>query len=125
MKDVKFRGWNGKGMVHNLIVSYDGSSAMWLDAGIEENGADDWAFSGLMQFVGLVDKDGTNIYAGDVLKLLGYFGTVTSNRSCFGITDIGSQSFTPFFELVGNELEVVGNIYENPGMMLRRRKDDV
>ena len=85
------------------------------------------------QFTGLLDKNGREIYEGDIVELqeLGHNGTPSSAKhlceifvkqpanSCWffharplPVDESGRQ-----FSLYNNQYEVVGNIYENPELL--------
>lgn len=83
----------------------------------------------IMQYTGLKDKNGKEIYEGDILsfrklkyKVFGVAGGFAIN-SC---QDDISKEHTPFFECIGDvqnasyieqNCEVIGNIYENPELL--------
>jgi len=83
----------------------------------------------LMQYTGLKDKNGKEIYEGDIIDLLHpcwsniaevkYF----ENEACFGIESLekinkGSRkSFLHIFQEPYLKLEVLGNIYENKDLL--------
>jgi uncharacterized phage protein (TIGR01671 family) len=78
----------------------------------------------IMQFTGLKDKNGKEIYEGDVLSA--FYGTQLTEvywNSKFGLYEIVLQISgvtVPSGELLGNHLsviEVIGNIYENPELL--------
>ncbi|WP_457641413.1 YopX family protein [Persephonella sp.] len=74
----------------------------------------------LVQFTGLKDKNCKEVFEGDIVKdNTGQLFVVEwdNNFACFRLghkylTDFGNPSF-----FVGNELEVIGNIYTNPELL--------
>lgn len=126
MREIKFRAWNGKHMIdasYGDWVSFDGIA--WTQASIgydtpntEIEKAKDYI---LMQFTGLLDKNGKEIYEGDII-------TDTANKinsrewnAEVVWSDIGFSlsechpTERSLWELAERgRLEVIGNIYENP-----------
>jgi len=72
----------------------------------------------IMQYTGLKDKNGKDIYEGDILNhnYENYKGKVWFSDGCFftGCEGFGSQTIN---ELDTEWVEVIGNIYENPGLI--------
>ncbi len=69
----------------------------------------------LMQFTGLKDKNGKEIYEGDIVKApyndLCEYHEVSYNSGCYFV---GVEILSSFHE---EDLEVIGNIYENPELL--------
>ena len=77
----------------------------------------------LMQFTGLTDNNGVEIYEGDVLTGIdGYGDKVWLNspvifaKSAFCL-DKGARRPRPIYAIDGVSWEVTGNIYENPELL--------
>lgn len=75
----------------------------------------------LMQFTGLLDKNGKEIYEGDILKvrkeLVGMFPVNDLENDFNIVCKYRGASFYPL-ELVGeNSVEIIGNIYQNNDLL--------
>ena len=80
----------------------------------------------LMQYTGLKDKNGIEIYEGDIVGYLSMIGEAVDKHSKgaeIRIVEFKEGGFYPFsiarWECVPEscEIEVIGNIYENPELM--------
>ncbi|HEM5420057.1 YopX family protein [Streptococcus suis] len=118
----KYRAWFGSEMYDKPVV-YDGE--LYLDWRDFENGK---THNGaiLMQSTGLVDKNGKEIFEGDVVLENGWrkvavsFGTQEIEEN-FGDKRI-FQGFNLYLgggypEAVMSKHEIIGNIYENPELV--------
>lgn len=81
----------------------------------------------LMQSTGLFDKNGKEIYEGDIVKYKVDCNTFTEevaydkNYAGFGVMDADADIIFTFGELFADidisSLEVIGNIYKNPELL--------
>jgi hypothetical protein len=116
MRTIKFRAWDKK---HSQMILPD-----WLTE-IEWNShdtPDSIEFNDgegllhikefeLMQFTGLLDKNGTEIYEGDILQTRDYLGKVVFEDGMF---ELHSPQDENYHSLAGQASpEIIGNIYEN------------
>lgn len=72
----------------------------------------------LMQYTGLKDKNGTEIYEGDVIKVE-RDGIIYRVKWIHGGFGLEPRYNSPFYPRLGNvelreKIEVIGNIHENP-----------
>jgi uncharacterized phage protein (TIGR01671 family) len=72
-RKIKFRVWNGSKMEHNIMAGFLGS--FYVQGIDEKDSASMSQFNTkyfentpLMQFTGLVDKKGNDVYEGDIIK---------------------------------------------------------
>ncbi len=74
----------------------------------------------LMQFTGLKDKNGAEIFEGDILQIDGYESAypVEWSDSVFYTTHY--SDFSPLYKVMecdGYRIKIIGNIYENPELL--------
>lgn len=115
----KFRAWFDSEMYDKPVV-YDGE--FYLDWREFENGE---TYNGavLMQSTGLKDKNGKEIFEGDIVKYKAGCNTFTEevaydkNFAGFGVRDANADIIFTFWELAEDidliSLEVIGNIWED------------
>jgi len=112
MREIKFRAWNKaydfmmdieKISLRNNCVYFDGE---W------------WEDCELMQCTGLHDKNGVEIFEGDILKEGISIGKVEYSKSSFNIQWFSNKDFwSAWLEHHSEHCEIVGNIYENPELL--------
>ena len=71
-----------------------------------------------MQYTGLVDKNGREIYEGDIIEMLGDYSKyiIVFDDCGFCLAVLHGRIVESLFDGVG-ELTVIGNIYENPELL--------
>lgn len=131
MREIKFRAWLKKYCEMQYGISsidfFDGGRIP-LDSEIDAKHNYVWEEDYyLMQYVGLKDRNGTEIYEGDICLV-----TETNKYGCV-VFDTNTCSFVikPFNRTEGNWVidkflankyfEVVGNIYEDPDPLEEHR----
>lgn len=115
MREIKFRAWD-KEQKRMLVPAMPtlGGGMTWRE-GSYDSSSENYA---LMQFTGLKDKNGKEIYEGDILliddierHIVGWENSVLSfYQACAGYDTEG-----------WNSAEVIGNIYENPELLEVKR----
>ena len=75
----------------------------------------------LMQYIGLKDKNGKEIYEGDILKIeTDIIGEVVFKDGCF-VNNSSGWGLHTYLSMPTPykipEIEIIGNIYENPELL--------
>ena len=134
MREIKFRAWHkfAKQMLymdkHTKLTFYWDCGGWLMDEGISRAISTEVGI--LMQYTGLHDKNGKEIYEGDIIKGLrdadlDYSQEITQveyRGSAFveGYFGRPLDVYTSSYHY-GNTLEVIGNIYENPELLKEGR----
>ena len=128
MKTVKFRIWNGMEMVYDITSGKFGTFYVNPENGDGLNPNDAASLTvnttkyhegtPLMQYSGINDKNGNEIYEGDIFKLGAEKEVfeVRFEHGCFMAFCNGKQ-----YGLIGELqicfIDIIGNIYQNAGLL--------
>lgn len=126
---IKFRAWDKRKKKMIFGPTDDNVSSAWVFTMAEAGGAYDDVLV-LMQSTGLLDRDGKEIYEGDIVQGKTDFGDVLirgvvlfEQKTCIWkvreITDRLVPDFEYLYEVLRpfHESEVIGNIWENPDLI--------
>ena len=108
MREIKFRAWDidGKQMIPWCDLKYDVTFEEVFDN----------EFLEVNQYTGLKDKNGVEIYEGDIVDFWGRKFLVVYNLGgfgCFGLND----AWHPLGDTIYRPTTVIGNRYENPELL--------
>ena len=121
-RDIKFRVWSEKNKKMLEIQKHSFKTGKSMPYGY--NIAYD--FGELMQYTGLKDENGKEIYEGDILSIKIYSrdkiivqckALVEFKDGCFGVIWGYDKSFLSLKSFFNTKFEVVGNKYENPKIL--------
>ena len=135
MREIKFRAWSGKQMWPDVacynnepyVWNYEETELVPLFSSLQKKL---YGEPILMQSTGLKDKNGVEIFEGDVVEYIG--GTIESGtgivENIFDTTNLGFRwikqktsklSYIDSVHYYGcaSELEVIGNIHQHPELL--------
>lgn len=110
MREIKFRAFQDNIMYYQKNSGIYGSKR-FLDSLYED--------CALMQYIGLKDKNGVEIYEGDIIKDDEYEEpyVVEYSDKLVGFVGWGDDKISGCYILNSEDSEIIGNIYENPELL--------
>jgi uncharacterized phage protein (TIGR01671 family) len=114
-REIKFRAWMKKREKMTEVFTFeDFDENYFIPEGVYIRDMT------IMQYTGLKDKNGKEIYSGDLIKDQGFIGKVIEDERvdgyCFTI------KFPKEWKWQGNyDYEIIGNIYENPELLTNKQ----
>ena len=116
MREIKFRVWDSK---HNRMLHLGTVVDMCYKADEGTINIKDWDDMisidriELMQYTGLKDKNGEEIYEGDIVKTPYGKGQIFERLCCWFVN---LQKELGYFT-IDEPIEILGNIHENPELL--------
>jgi uncharacterized phage protein (TIGR01671 family) len=125
MREIKFRVFNhGIKAMYN-VYGFNQRTIQWCNddgslGGSFSYGKNNKKLFTLLQYTGLKDKNGKEIYEGDILGRIGFFHKVVINDGTnfysYSVNNPQSIFILNKFSIDGYD-EIIGNIYENPELL--------
>lgn len=114
MREIKFRAWDGKEIIDwNTLMDFQAEHIFTPDIEVWE----------LMQYTGLKDKNGVEVYEGDVVKgedITGLHNSIIEFENgrfiAVGLNWGSTQNMIESFK----NLEVIGNIWQNSELLANK-----
>jgi len=120
-REIKFRAWDGEQMLNRTL--FDRNWYTWENKCVRGAVPNDARALEVMQYTGLKDKNGKEIYEGDIMDYddpedSSVFAVEFSNGAFrAGYIDWTVDLIYPTLNGINSQCRVIGNIYENPELL--------
>lgn len=123
-REIKFRAWNGEKMIYRGLHDRNWYSEDNGGKLVESAHPNDKRLLHIMEFTGLKDKNGVDIYEGDILQygegsIWSRFEVVWNKRYCqfeLDWTRVSPNISHPSFDSL-DSMFLIGNIHSNPELI--------
>jgi len=128
MREIKFRAWD-KGLKRMIYLSeptvenddFSGIVFKLRDYFVSAFSSDRIEDLELMQYTGLRDKNGREVYEGDIVRFKDWWDEEMVGEVRYSEKDMAFTIVNDFWDgfpiMYADDLEVIGNIYENPELL--------
>ena len=110
MREIKFRAWNKR----RKEMDYCGDLYWFEENYVRDNGDDYWE---IMQYTGLKDRYDVEIYEGDIIQNEYGSKMVVKYEEIQESDDMTAPGIGYQFHTYTEEMEVIGNVHENPELL--------
>ena len=121
MREIKFRAWHkGKKIISEVLgIDILHKEIFFSNGDVDYCEISDFKYIELMQYTGLKDEYGNEIYEGDIVTLHNSRYKVIFNmeQARFVLRDDKFEMEIPFTNNNNERMEIIGNIYENPELI--------
>jgi len=122
MREIKFRAWDTKRKLWVnpafLCIGLDGKHwAIVNERVILPADEEELKHVVFLQYTGLKDSKGVEIYENDIFNLLNKDGKIISRKNVVELADFLGGHYYQTHKGGSTIYEVIGNLYDNPGLL--------